>query len=454
MNITISEKANPNYLAKIVSIQDFQKHPNADRLKLVNVDGFIVSVGIDTQPGIFIYFPVECQISDWYLKVNNLYRDKTLNSDQEATPGFFDEKGRVKALKLRNFISEGLVMPLDSLYKVFEKEFIDQYTDTFVNKEFDTVNDRLLVKKYVIKEYVKGMKSARKVKRYDDTIVEGQFRYHPDTEQLKKNMFELSLNDTIQISDKWHGTSAIFCNLLTKRKLSILEKIKKFFKFNVQTTEYKKFCSSRTVVKDPDLNKSLGQGYYDVDIWNIGLDVIKPHLYPGMSIYCELIGYTPTGRMIQKNYDYGCEYLPEKYDYSKMSPLEMYIDKLFNIYIYRITNTDSDGKVTEFSPSQIKDWSGHFGFSCVHELYYGTIENYISKFEEVDTHNWHEQFLKLLSSEYLEKKCKYCKHDVIAEGIVLRVDINNKFKAFKLKSLQFLGMESKALDNNEQGIEE
>ena len=118
MKLSISKNANPNYLAKIVEISDFKPHPNADRLKLATVDGCIVSVSIDTQPGIFIYFPLECQINQEYLSKNNMFRDSTLNNDPEKK-GFFESNRRVKCVNLRGLASEGLVMPIFFIRKSY-----------------------------------------------------------------------------------------------------------------------------------------------------------------------------------------------------------------------------------------------------------------------------------------------------------------------------------------------
>ena len=107
MTLSLSKTHNLNYLAKVVQITSFKKHPNADRMKLAAIGGFTTAVDIHTEPGIYIYFPVECQISDWYLKANNQYRDKTLNANPEVRPGYFEERGRVRCLKLRDFTSEG-----------------------------------------------------------------------------------------------------------------------------------------------------------------------------------------------------------------------------------------------------------------------------------------------------------------------------------------------------------
>lgn len=40
MKLTRSKDCNPNYLAKIVQIDSFRPHPNAERLKLATVDGY------------------------------------------------------------------------------------------------------------------------------------------------------------------------------------------------------------------------------------------------------------------------------------------------------------------------------------------------------------------------------------------------------------------------------
>lgn len=53
--------------------------------------------------------------------------------------------------------------------------------------------------------------------------------------------------------------------------------------------------------------------------------------------------------MIQKDYDYKCVYNPKSFDYQKMTPKQMYHARLFDIVVYRITYTNVDGKVFEFS---------------------------------------------------------------------------------------------------------
>ena len=92
MKLQISKNANVNYLSKIVEIKEFIKHPDpkVERIKCAVVDGFIITVGIDSEPGLYIYFPVLSQINGQLLQYLNLYRNKVLNADPEKT-GYFED---------------------------------------------------------------------------------------------------------------------------------------------------------------------------------------------------------------------------------------------------------------------------------------------------------------------------------------------------------------------------
>lgn len=186
MKLTRSKDCNPNYLAKIVQIDLFRPHPNAERLKLATVDGYIISTSIDSAEGIYVYFPVECVINSDFLKVNNLYRKADLNLDP-TKQGFFEESGRVKCIKLRGLASEGLIMPIYELCK-FAGEGIAEPIDSvemskLVGTEFDTVNDKLFVWKYVIptKTSGGGINGSAKEKKKVLNIVDDQFHFHIDT---------------------------------------------------------------------------------------------------------------------------------------------------------------------------------------------------------------------------------------------------------------------------------
>lgn len=90
MKLSISKDANVNYLAKIVKVDSFKPHPNANKLKLATVDGYIIAISSDYKEGIYIYFPTECTIDPEFLSFNNLYRKSEKNADKNKQ-GFFED---------------------------------------------------------------------------------------------------------------------------------------------------------------------------------------------------------------------------------------------------------------------------------------------------------------------------------------------------------------------------
>lgn len=460
MKLTISKDANVNYLAKIVKLEDsnFSPHPNADKLKLVHLYGNTISTSIDTESGYYVYFPVECVITSEFLKFHNLYRESTLNANPEEK-GFFEESGRVKCIKLRGIASEGFIMPYSALYRwainpnMNPTNLLAIYEEAqkLVDTTFDTVEDTKFVWKYVIQVKTAGVNLNGKVKRASmvDKIVDEQFRFHIDTPKLQDNIYKLNPFDLIQISIKQHGTSAIFCNLLTKRTLNWKEKLAKKIGIPIIDSEYTTFCSSRKVIKDPKLNPNVTQGFYDYDIWSLGLEVIKNYLTKGMTVYAEIVGYMPTGSAIQGKWDYKCVYDPKVYKYSEMSAIQMYQAKLFDIIIYRITSTNVDGKVHEYSARQVYQWCLENGLHPVTELYYGCAGDLF----DIDPQNhWNENFVEKLREKYLEKDSILCNNKVPEEGIVIRKEVTN-IDVYKFKANRFLQKETQELDKGTIDIE-
>lgn len=456
---SLSKNANLNYVATIVKVDTFIDHPSADRLKLAVVNGYTISVSIDTEPGVFIYFPLESKLSDNFLSKNNLYRQSLNKNINPEKSGFFELSGRVKCVKLRGVYSEGFIIPPTAL------SIYGEIGELVPGTKFDTITvdgvSELLCQKYVIQtntSYRSGAK-GKSTRKYDEVIVPNQFRFHPDTPKLKDCLSQINPDDYIHISYKVHGTSAIFCNLLVNKELRWWEKLLLEFGLDLNVSEYKTFCASRKVVKDPDLNKGQINNYYDFDIWNAALEVVRPCLTNGMTIYAEIAGYLPSGNYIQKGYDYGCVFTDTKVknengelaplvNYYKYTPTEMYKRNLFKIFVYRITQTSADGFVTEMSATDVQQYCKSHGLVPVPELWYGKVSEFIK-----NPDNWQFDFIQNLSTQYLEKDCTMCKNKVPAEGVVIRT-MKPKFEAFKLKSQRFNERESKELDSGETNIED
>jgi hypothetical protein len=436
-----SQNHNPNYLASVVKLQGVRKHANADRLQNVSLFGNNVITGMDAKDGdLYVYFPLESAISKEFLSYTNSFRDATLNADS-SKKGMFEQHGRVRCARIRGEKSEGYIVPV-SLLESFAKDILNQkieITEKYVGSDFDLFFEHCFCKKYIPKGMRNfgeaGKKKTRgNVKKYISRLVKNQFHFHPSTEQLKRNIDKINPDDFINITEKYHGTSFVVSNVIVKKKLSLLDKIGQFFKMNIIDTEYGMLYSSRSVLKNLAMDDDKqNNNFYDTDVWKIVADKLYPHLKKGYSAYGEIVGYTPTGSMIQRDYDYSCP--------------QGSLDYL----VYRMTYTNADGDVFELSPSQMTEYCTRYGLKTPLLHYSGKAKDL---YPELSTEkHWHENFLNNLIRDYLEKKCKLCQKDVWAEGIVLRKDIPNSWEVYKLKSFNFLENESKQLDSGEVDIE-
>lgn len=445
--MTLSIKnTNSNYLAKVVRLQNVRPHPNADRLQLATVDFNTIIVGKDAQEGqVYIYFPLESALNPKFLSDTNSYSDPVRNVNPEVK-GFFNKQGRVRAVKLRGTPSEGYVVPLQT-FNVWASVAIEGYsniTEEQVGTEFDTIEDFLICEKYIpqhIRERGLSNKPKGKQEKRFNRIIDGQFHFHVDTAHLKKNIHRVNPDDTITISYKLHGTSMVASRVLVKRKLKLREKLAKLLKIRVQDSEYGLVYSSRKVIKNEFERKETGTGdWYKEDVWGSAAKSIQEKLEDGVSIYAEIVGYTPSGSSIQKGYDYGCK--PGQ----------------FKVYVYRMTYTNQSGRVFEFSTNQIKNYCERHGLEMVPILFHGQARQYVDYCEDEhigpdeSLRAWREELLDEFINDYLEQPCHMCNNNVPAEGVVVTVE-REEFQAFKLKSFSFLERETKELDNGEIGLE-
>lgn len=212
MKLAIGKKANVNYLAKIVRIENFKPHsdPEVNKLKCCVIDGFNIICGIDSEPGLYVYFPTACCLNPDFLKYANLYRHKELNADPEQS-GMFEDNGRVKAIRLRGELSEGFILPAVTL-----ENYILSVTNVNLtceeSTEFDIVEHDgktfWINKKYIPKNTrISREPSTKQAKQPKglDKLIEDQFRYHYDTVLIKKVPKMIKPDDIIHISEKIHG---------------------------------------------------------------------------------------------------------------------------------------------------------------------------------------------------------------------------------------------------------
>jgi hypothetical protein len=424
---------NENYCATVVTIKHLIPLENCDNIQATIIFGNSIIISKDTKVGdVGIYFPAETQLSDEYTKANNLYRHSEKNIDPDKK-GYIEDNRRIRTMKMRGNQSCGLFMPLDSV-----APFVDI---TLLNEgdSFDKIGDTPICQKYISHKQkgLPGSKQSRK-KIKQSKLIENQFNFHTDTSQLGKNVHVFKENDIVSITYKMHGTSVIISKLICKKKINIFLKLLRLIGIKIVDTEYDNIYASRRVIKNDDMKMS--NHFYDVDIWGMANEKIKDFLMDGMTIYAEIVGYLPTGAGIQsgkgKVFDYGCA------------------ENCFEVYIYRITYTNTHGDVFEFSAKQVQDWCKERGLNAVPELFYGKIGDVIYDSQYYDNNlSFGDNILNVLRNKYLEKKCFMCKNNLPAEGIVVRKETNG-IDAFKFKSFAFLKMETEELDKGTEDIEE
>lgn len=380
--------------------------------------------------------------------------------------GFFNKTGRVRTIRLGGINSMGYLFTLDELAK-WQPNVKDINLQELVGTDFDTVNGIEFIKAYVPFVPQRGNKGDKKSldrkrnKKTEkfDRLVKGEFMFHYSTDPLPKCINRLQPTDNVVVSTKIHGTSLVTGKLHVKTPIR-LPIAKRIWNKLVDTTgifkshriidyiiEYGNVTSSRTVIKNEYINKDVGSGYYSVDIWSEYGNLLYPYLDKGMTLYGEIVGYeTGSKKMIQKNYDYGCEKGENK------------------IMPYRITTTNKNGSKCEWEVLEVKEWTEKLiethpeiadKIMVIDVLYYGTLADLYPNLSL--TEHWHENVLEAMRNDTkhfgMERNEPLCKQRVPREGIVLRIIGDELNEAFKLKTESFRKRELKEIDAGEVDIE-
>jgi len=421
--LSISKDASLNYLSRVIRIENVRKHPNADRLQIVTVDGANIIVGLDVKVGdIMIYCPTESQIDEGFVYINSLFEEKTRNIDN-TKKGYIGKMCRVRAVRLRGEVSRALLLPLEYFQNWLDLSTSDiEKIKSCEGEEFDTINGKRFSKKYTVAD--KNVQSNRnKAKKVNNKVSE-HFRFHIDTPHLARNIGRFDGEDAyIQITHKLHGTSGIAAYLKKHKDISWWKRAVYSF-LGITPLEYDYIASSRKVIREDE----KGNGFYgEKDVWVWALEQLKPFLWKGMSLYFEIVGYVPDGsKMIQKGYDYGCKEGEAK------------------IYIYRITSTGEDGNVLEWTSQQVSAWCEDMGLNAVPEFYYGRIKDFT---QGADI------YTKIKNWRYMEGNDPLCENSVPFEGFVVRIETNKDIEVYKVKSEAFYTHETKMLDDEYFGVE-
>ena len=439
------------YNAYITKIQNIRPHPNADRLNIGECFGNTVVIGKDyTEETPYIYFPVDGQLSEEYATINNLVRKKDDSGNNIG--GYLDpDKRNITAIRLRQEKSDGLVMPLASLaYTGVNLDDLD------VGAAFTVINGHEICRKYIPRSNRRGQScNAGNRTRNKKAPVAPLFAEHADTEQLAYNLSAFKPGDEIEITLKMHGTSGRTARLpvLKGYRRTLLDKILRREGTPIYEDGY--VSGTRRVV----LEDYEGGFYGDNSFREQHSKVFEGKLMKGETVYYEIVGFTASGAPIMGDsnneklgkdfvkqygktttFSYGCH--PEgrimKYGEDERGKFAIPVEiPQSDIYVYRMTMTNEEGFVVEYTPDFMRYRCEQMGVKTVPVFYKG----FLKEPDDWTGGEWTPgEFAKILAEN------DYAGPDPIGkthtrEGVVVRIINRPKFCAYKHKNFEFKVLE-------------
>lgn len=437
----------------VVKVEKLRPHTNADKLQIATFFGNDTCVNLETTLGdVGIYFPSDLQLSEEFCVENHMCRKKP---DGTPDTGYLEpDKRNIKAIKLRGEKSDGVFMPLSCL--AYTGVNLD---DINVGDIITVVNGHEICKKYIPRgrnrnnfANGKGNKTRKK-----HVPVAPLFTEHADTEQLAYNLGAFKPDDEIEITLKMHGTSqrTAYVPVLKGYKRTIWDKIFKREGTPIYDWDYVS-GTRRTVLDDWD-----GGVYGSNAFRKQHHDKLVGKLRKGEEIYYEVVGFTDNGTSIMgkgnnkklgkdfmKQYgeetvfSYGCS--PnglgepvEYWDEAKTRPAVCPKVPQSDLYVYRMTMTNEDGDVVEYSPDFMRYRCEQMGVKCVPVFWKG----FLKEPDDWCGDNWTPgEFAKMIAEQYYDGTDPIGKTHV-REGVVVRIINRPKFCAYKHKNYSFKMLE-------------
>ncbi len=433
-----------SYEAIIAPLENGMKHPNADRLKVFNVCGKNVVVGLDHEDGeLGVFFGDDGKLTDEFCKANDLY--PRFVEGVRVGGGFFDErKPRVRAQNFRGVKSEGFWMPLDCL--TFTGLSIEKLRDTMpVGTTFDTVNKVLICEKYYTPATLKQLKNAGKVQRK----ILG-FPKHIDTRQFAYESFKIELGARIYITEKLHGTSGRTAKaLVTQDKpRTLLQKLLR--QPAVEFSEWEYLTGTRNVVLKGE--SAVGQGFYGDDTFRSEISkTFQTLLHKNEVVYYEIVGYAagvpimPSHAIPKDLKDLKKQYGPEMgYRYGC-------VEGQNKIYVYRIAFANEDGHTVDLPWEKVKLRCHELGLQHVPEIDGFDTFDVVTKEKDraIVTNGDVLDPLDFLVDKFMVGSSTL-DHTHIREGVVLRVENPSGSTLYlKAKSYEFRVLEGIIKSNDD-----
>ena len=443
-----------SYTGFICQIKNLRNHPNGDNLYLGECFGNTVAVSRNGyKPGMTgVYFPTDGQLSVEFATNNNLLRLRDENGHSIPGGGYMDpDKRNVTAIKLRGEKSDGLFLPLSCLDYCFED---GAAVHLKIGDTIDVVNGHDICTKYIPRSNKRvGRPTDGNRTRKRKVPIAPLFVEHADTEQLAYNLGAFRSGDEVEITLKMHGTSQRtgFLPVFSGYRRTIWDKLfrrdgEPIYTYDLVTG------TRRTVINGED------GGYYGSNAFRMPhSELFRGKLWKGETVYYEVVGFTDTGTPIMAEcgnkklndkefvkqygqtttFSYGCERTGKKTLYGNDEygafAIEEYAPQS-DIYVYRMTMTNEDGNIVEYTPDFMRYRCEQMGVKTVPVFWKGLIpENPASADDPtIEPGEW----IKNVAERFYDGPDPIGKTH-IREGVVVRIVNKPKFCAYKHKNFAF-----------------
>ena len=435
------------YTAYVTKIKNLRQHPNADRLQIGECFGNTVIVSMEyTDNQLGIYFPSDGQVSVEFAEANNLLRKK--DDAGNNIGGYMDaDKRNITAIKLRGEKSDGLFLPLKSLESFGDINTLNE------GDRIDVFNGHGICTKYIPRNSsrsrsINGGNKTRK-KKVD---VAPLFAMHADTEQLAYNLAAFKPGDEIEITLKMHGTSQRtgYLPVFKGYKRTLLDKIRR--KEGTPIYDWGYVSGTRRTVLE-----NFEGGYYGSNEFREAHSkFFEGKLWKGEEIFYEVVGFTHTGTPIMATADnkklndkefvkqygktttfsYGCSPFPEYESELDLNAPMVMTKPQSGIYVYRMTMTNEDGDVVEYTPDFMRYRCEQMGVKTVPVFAKVILPNN----EYFDEEHPVGEYVKEMAEQFYDGPDPIGKTHV-REGVVVRILNRPKFCAYKHKNWSFKALE-------------
>ena len=468
------------YKAYVTILTNVRKHPNADRLLLADCFGNTVCVSTDyAENQVGVYFPTDGQLSVEFAEKNNLVRKK--DDAGNNIGGYMDpEKRNVTAIRLRGEKSDGLFLPISCLNYCYAHG--DASIELRAGDVIDgLVNGHEICCKYIPRrrDYSNGYFRSEKARKKKIASMAPLFKEHVDTEQLAYNLGAFKPGDYIEITLKMHGTSQRTAHMPVLKGYAdtwpcrvgnalrhIMRKMGCYHgedKHDGEPIYDYGYVSGtrRTVLEDYD------GGYYGSNEFREQHSkMFEGKLCKGETVYYEVVGFTTSGAPIMSSannsklqdkefikqygketvFSYGCKPWADGIASSGYPQSD--------IYVYRMTMTNEDGEVVEYTPDFMRYRCEQMAVKTVPVFWRGFIPEvedriYVDHNENGECDEGETVYVKPIDAgEWVMKMAEqfYDGPDPVGkthvrEGVVVRIINRPKFAAYKHKNFSFKVLE-------------